>query len=154
MDWSNLYEQSFLGGLRSRSDIDISNLEEEKSYIVGTIRGYHSDKYLKQKGFFTLKSLHLSVNYKHMWGMSFGQRIDFILTNFVAIDTEMKSLGLSKKDIKTVVELHDFAGDLHIAKGLKTSSKTVVVFLWRYNRLKQMVPIKNYGKVGFINNVN
>ena len=60
-----------------------------------------------------------------MWNMLFGQRIDFILTNFVAIDTEMKSIGLKKKDIKTVLALHDFPGDLFIATGVNTSSETV-----------------------------
>jgi polar amino acid transport system substrate-binding protein len=117
--------KAFLVGLNSRSDININNLEEAKSFVVGTIRGYHSEKYLKIKGFTTPKNLHLSVNYKHMWSMLFGQRIDFILTNFVAIDTEMKSIGLDKKDIKTSVELHDFPGDLFIATGLNTSGKTV-----------------------------
>jgi polar amino acid transport system substrate-binding protein len=117
--------KAFLVGLRSRSDINISDIEEAKSFVVGTIRGYHSEKYLKDAGFSVQDNLHLSVNYKYMWGMLFEKRIDFILTNFVAIDSEMKSIGFDKKDIKTFVELHDFPGDLFIATGLKTSNSTV-----------------------------
>jgi polar amino acid transport system substrate-binding protein len=116
---------AFLVGLRNRTDINLSNIEDAKSFVVGTIRGYHSEKYLRKNGFTTPENLHLSVNYKHMWDMLFGQRIDFILTNFVAIDTEMKSIGLKKKDIKTVLALHDFPGDLFIATGVNTSSETV-----------------------------
>ena len=116
---------AFLVGLRNRTDINLSNIEDAKSFVVGTIRGYHSEKYLRKNGFTTPENLHLSVNYKHMWNMLFGQRIDFILTNFVAIDTEMKSIGLKKKDIKTVLALHDFPGDLFIATGVNTSSETV-----------------------------
>ncbi|MFT6901286.1 MAG: polar amino acid transport system substrate-binding protein [Colwellia sp.] len=50
-----------------------------------------------------------------MWGMLFKKRIDFILTNFIAIDSEMKSLGFNKKNIKPFVELHNLPGDLFIA---------------------------------------
>jgi polar amino acid transport system substrate-binding protein len=117
--------KAFLVGLRSRSDLNIDNIEEAKSYVVGTIRGYHSEKYLKKRNFTEQKNLHLSVNYKHMWSMLFGQRVDFILTNFVAIDREMKSIGYDKKNIKTYVELYDFPGDLFIATGLSTPDNTV-----------------------------
>jgi polar amino acid transport system substrate-binding protein len=128
--------KAFLVGLNSRSDINISSLEEAKSFIVGTIRGYHSEEYLKKNGFSTPENLHLSVNYKHMWNMLFGQRIDFILTNFVAIDTEMKSIGFDKKDIKTSLELHDFPGDLFIATGLQTSNKTVNILSMALQQIK------------------
>lgn len=123
-------------GLRSRTDINIHNLEDAKSFLVGTIRGYHSEEYLKNAGFTTQKNLHLSVNYKQMWKMLFGQRIDFILTNYVGIDSEMKSIGFNKKDIKTFVELHDFPGGLFIATGLTTSDKTVVILADALQQIK------------------
>lgn len=128
--------KAFLVGLRSRSDININNLEEAKSFVVGTIRGYHSEDYLKNAGFATPNNLHLSVNYKHMWGMLFGHHIDFVLTNFVAIETELKSIGLDKKDIKPVVELHDFQGDLFIATGFSTPDKTVAILSDALQKIK------------------
>jgi polar amino acid transport system substrate-binding protein len=71
-----------------------------------------------------------------MWNMLFGQHIDFILTNFVAIDTEMKSIGLNKKDIRTFVELHDFPGDLFIATGVNTPDKTVAALSLALQQIK------------------
>jgi polar amino acid transport system substrate-binding protein len=128
--------KAFLVGLRNRLNIDISNLEEAKSLVVGTIRGYHAEKYLQEKGFSTQNNLHLSVNYKHMWSMLFTNRIDYILTNFIAIDREMKSIGFNKSDIKSYVELHDFPGDLFIATGLSTTNKTVVVLSAALQKIK------------------
>jgi len=136
--------KAFLVGLRSRTDININNLEQAKSFVVGTIRDYYSEKYLKKSGFSTEKNLHLSVNYKHMWGMLFGQHLDFILTNFVAVYSEMKSIGLNKKDIKTFVELHDFPGALFIATRLTTSDKTVATLT---NALQQIKADGTYKKI-------
>ena len=128
--------KAFLVGLRKRPDINISNLEEAKTFVVGTIRGYHAENYLKKKGFLTQKNLHLSVNYKYMWSMLFGKRIDYILTNYIAIDREMKSIGFNKNDIKSFVELHDFPGDLFIATGLTTSDRTVAVLTTALQKIK------------------
>ncbi|MDT0602319.1 substrate-binding periplasmic protein [Thalassotalea castellviae] len=117
--------KAFLVGLKNREDINIKNLEQAKQHIVGTIRGYHSEKYLKDAGFTVNKNMHLSVNYKHMWNMLFEQHIDFILTNFIAIEKEMTSIGFKQSDIKAVIELTDFPGDLFLATGLSTPDKTV-----------------------------
>lgn len=117
--------KAFLVGLNNRSDIHIKKLEEAKSFVVGTIRGYHSAKYLENAGFTTQKNLHLSVNYKHMWNMLFEKRVDFILTNFVAIEREMNSIGHDKSEITPIIELHDFPGDLFLATGMSTSAETV-----------------------------
>lgn len=47
--------KAFLVGLRNRSDTYISNIEEAKSFVVGTIRGYHSQQHLKKAGFLEQK---------------------------------------------------------------------------------------------------
>ena len=117
--------KAFLVGLKDRTDINIQKLEEAKSYVVGTIRGYHSARYLEDAGFTTNKNLHLSVNYKHMWNMLFEQHIDFVLTNFIAIEREMLSIGHNTKEIKPVIKLHDFPGDLFLATGLSTPESTI-----------------------------
>jgi len=136
--------KAFLIGLRSDLNTNISNLDEAKSFMVGTIRGYHSEEYLKDAGFTAQKNLILSVNYKHMWGMLFKQRIDFVLTNFVAIDREMKSIGFNKEDIKPFLELHDFPGELFIATGLNTSDKYVAILS---NALQQIKADGTYNKI-------
>ena len=55
--------KAFLVGLNDRSDINIESLEQAKSFVVGTIRGYHSAKYLQNAGFTTQHNLHLSVRF-------------------------------------------------------------------------------------------
>jgi polar amino acid transport system substrate-binding protein len=117
--------KAFLVGLKDRTDININELEQAKSFVVGTIRGYHSERYLKDAGFTTQKNLHLSVNYKHMWKMLFEQRIDFVLTNYVAIEREINSVGLNQKMISPIIELQDFPGGLYLATSLSTSDITV-----------------------------
>lgn len=117
--------RALLVALSSRTDINIVNLEQAKSFIVGTIRGYYSEKYLKNSGFTTQTNLHLSTNYKHMWNMLFEKRVDFILTNYVAINTELQSIGNSPNEIQPIIEIVDFPGDLFLATGLSTHDETV-----------------------------
>ena len=117
---------AFLVGLKDRSDVKLTTIDDAKNYVVGTIRGYHSEEYLKTLGFDIEKNLHLSVRYEQMWQMLFKKRIDFILTNFIALEKEMKSIGLSSEDIKPYIQLKDFPSELHIAAGLKTPPDTVV----------------------------
>ena len=120
--------KAFLIGLKNRTDINIKKLNDAKNLVVGTIRGYHSDHYLKEAGFTTGDNLYLTVRYEQMWGMLFKGRIDLILTNFIALELEMKSIGLNVDDIKPYFELHDFPGELHIATGVATEDKTVLKF--------------------------
>jgi len=117
---------AFLVGLKDRADIKIANLNDAKKLVVGTIRGYHSERFLKDEGFTLGNNLYLTVRYEQMWGMLFKGRIDLILTNFVALELEMKSIGLNIDDIKPYIELHDFPGELHIATGLATPKATVL----------------------------
>ncbi|MCO4798953.1 MAG: transporter substrate-binding domain-containing protein [Colwelliaceae bacterium] len=136
--------KAYLVGLNSRTDIKINKLDQAKSFVVGTIRGYHSEKYLKNAGFTDNKNLHLSVNYKHMWNMLFEQHIDFILTNFVAIEREMESIGFHKNEIKPIIELHDFPGDLFLATSLSTNELNVTAIS---NALKQIKDNGTYAKI-------
>jgi len=130
---------AFLIGLKNRSDLNLQKIDDAKRHVVGTIRGYHSETYLKQAGFTSEENLYLAVRYEQMWHMLFKKRIDFILTNFIALEQEMSSIGLNKEDIKAYVQLEDFPSELHIATGLKTPIETV-------NRLKEaLTKIKNKG---------
>jgi polar amino acid transport system substrate-binding protein len=75
--------------------------------------------------------------------MLFEQRIDFILTNFIALDREVKIIGFNKEDIKPFIELHDFPGDLFIATGLKTTDKTVTILSVALQQIKADGTYKN-----------
>ena len=96
-----------------------------KELVVGTIRGYHSEHYLKEANFTLNDNLNLSVNYEQMWGMLFKKRIDLVLTNFIALEAELVSIGLNINDITTYLELEDFPNQLHIATSLMTSDQTI-----------------------------
>jgi polar amino acid transport system substrate-binding protein len=78
-----------------------------------------------------------------MWRMLFEQRIDFILTNFIALDREVKIIGFNKEDIKPFIKLHDFPGGLFIATGLKTTDKTVTILSVALQQIKADGTYKN-----------
>jgi len=117
--------KAYLVGLKSRSDLQLNTIEDAKSLVVGTIRGYHSEHYLKEANFTIEDNLHLSVNYQQMWGMLFKNRIDLVLTNFIALEFELNSIDLEVNDITTYLELEDFPNQLHIATGLTTPDQTI-----------------------------
>ncbi len=91
---------AFLVGLKDRSEVSLITIDDTKNHIVGTIRGYHSEEYLKKTGFDKEINLYLSLRYEQMWKMLFKGRIDFILTNFIALEQEIESIGLNTEDIK------------------------------------------------------
>lgn len=116
---------AYLVGLKGRDKLKINNLEQAKKRVVGTIRGYHSERFLKDAGFTEAHNLSLSINYQSMWNMLFRKRIDFILTNTVSLDTEIKSLGLDAQAIEKYYEVKDFPGELFMVTHLETSKETV-----------------------------
>ena len=117
--------KAFLIGLKNRNDIHLQSLEDAKDWVVGTIRGYHSASYLLNSGFSTQNNLYLNVNYNQMWGMLFKKRIDLILTNTIALETELKSIGLDSSLTKQYIELNDFPNELYITSGLNTSDQKI-----------------------------
>jgi len=108
------HNSAYLIALKS-SNLSLSTLSEAKNYTVGTIRGYYSEKYLKNAGFEENNNLSLSVKYQHLWQMLFNGRIDFILTNTLSINSELKELGLSVSRIDHALELTDFPSELYLA---------------------------------------
>ena len=117
--------EAFLIGLKGRTDIKLNTLNDAKDYSVGTIRGYYSETFLRQVGFKEHQNLSLSVKYTHMWQMLFKGRIDFVLTNFIALDREIASAGLDANNVEQYLSVLHFPDELHIATGLKTSDKVV-----------------------------
>ncbi|MBL4940294.1 MAG: transporter substrate-binding domain-containing protein [Colwellia sp.] len=116
---------AFLVGLKNRAAVSLTTIDDAKKHIVGTIRGYHSEEYLKKAGFNSEENLYLAVRYEQMWQMLFKGRIDFILTNFIALEQEMESIGFNTDDIKPYIQLKNFPSELYIATGLTTPQQTV-----------------------------
>jgi len=128
--------KAYLVGLKDRTDIQLNHIDDAKDLVVGTIRGYHSEHYLKEAHFSTDKNLNLSVNYEQMWGMLFKKRIDLILTNFIALELEVESIGLNPDSIVPYLELDDFPNQLHIATSLTTSDQKVNLLKNALNSIK------------------
>jgi polar amino acid transport system substrate-binding protein len=114
-----------LVGLTNRNDIKLSSLEDVKPLIVGTIRGYHSAGFLVNHGFKEHKDLSLSVTSKHMWAMLFSKRIDLVLTNYMALDRDIKNAGFDEHKVIPYLSIKDFPNELNIATGLATSDDIV-----------------------------
>ncbi len=114
-----------LVGLKSRGDIKLSSLEDVNPLIVGTIRGYHSANFLVDNGFKEHEDLSLSVTSKHMWAMLFNNRIDLVLTNYMALDRDIKNAGFDERKVIPYLSIKDFPNKLNIATGLATSDNIV-----------------------------
>ena len=109
--------QAYLVGLRDRDDLQLNDLDDAKKLKVGTIRGYSTEHYLKNAGFFTDENLLLSVNNEQLWGMLFHGRSDLVLTNFIGLEQEVRAAGFSPLKVKPYLHLPNFPGHLYIATG-------------------------------------
>lgn len=114
-----------LVGLKKNSSIHLSSLDDAKSFVVGTIRGYHSAHFLRENDFKEHKNLSLSVTSKHMWAMLFNKRIDLVLTNYMALDRDIKKAGYQPEKISPFFSITDFPNELNIATGLNTPNDVV-----------------------------
>ena len=129
--------RAFLVGMKGREDLArLKNLDHAKSVRVGTIRGYFSDRYLRQAGFTTKKNLSLSVNNRSMWPMLFRGRIDLVLTNNIGLKEEIGGLGLDPDAVTPYLALQDFPDQLHIATNHKTEARIVESVRQALQRLK------------------
>ncbi len=117
------HNTAFLVSIKD-SKPQLDSLEQVKKYSVGTIRGYYSEKYLRNAGFEEHKNLSLSVQYQHLWNMLFNRHIDFVLTNTLSLNKELSSLGHSIKEIDRTLELTDFPNELHLAGNLSLAPST------------------------------
>lgn len=104
--------------------LQLASLEQAKNFSVGTIRGYYSEGYLRNAGFEEGINLSLSVKSQNLWQMLFNKRIDFVLTNTLSLNNELKKLGFKLNDIDKVLELTDFPNELHLAANLSLEPST------------------------------
>ncbi len=114
-----------LVGLKDNKSIKLSSLNDAQAFFVGTIRGYHSAHFLKTHGFKEHQNLSLSVTSKHMWAMLFNKRIDLVLTNYMALDRDIKKAGFKPGNITPYLSITNFPNELNIATGLDTSKEIV-----------------------------
>ena len=129
--------EAFLVGLKGRDELKISDLDEAKKYVIGTIRGYYSQHFLQDAGFNPEFNLSLSVNYQQMWQMLLKKRIDYILTNNVALDIELASIKVDREHIEQYFALKNFPSNLYIATSKMTDESLVREMAVGLDKVKQ-----------------
>lgn len=117
-----------------------TTLEQAKNYRVGTINGYSSAQYLINKGFTDDENLVLVSHYSQLWQMLFKRRLDFVLSNTLTLENELKSVGFDVNDINKHIHLTQYPSLLYFAANKKISHETS-------NKLKQaLTNIKENGQ--------
>lgn len=121
-----VYEtRAYLIGLSQRNDIQLTTLDDAKNFVVGTVRGYFSETWLRQKGFSDKHNLGLAVQYDHLWGMLFKQHVDLVLTNALSQELEINKAGYKAEEVTRYLALPELTRELHFAAGAKTDKRTV-----------------------------
>ncbi|GAA69874.1 MULTISPECIES: substrate-binding periplasmic protein [Pseudoalteromonas] len=117
------FADAYLISLKSHVD-EVVHLNFAKEYKVATIRGYLSEAYLKQKGFTENNNLILVSYYNQLWQMLYKNRIDFVVTNTLTLNNELKSLGLDPSLITKRIHLSDLPSSLNFAASNQLNPKT------------------------------
>ena len=112
-----IHNKAYLVALKN-SNNELTNLAQAEASKVGTIRGYFSERYLKNAGYEEGENLSLSVGYQTLRQVLFNKRTDFVLTNAMSLNKELGELGYSVDDIDRKLELRDFPNQLHLAGNL------------------------------------
>ncbi|WP_088330681.1 transporter substrate-binding domain-containing protein [Lacimicrobium sp. SS2-24] len=130
--------EAFFVKLKRRQDVQVDSLAQARHYVVGTIRGYGAEQYLRRNGFSeTRQNLALSVEYHQLWGMLFKGRIDLLFTNTIGLEVEVPKAGFDPDKVEKAYAVVDFPDELHLATGLKTSPKVVKRLSEALSRLKE-----------------
>lgn len=111
--------------LRERTDIEVTQFDDARTYRVGTVRGYGSAGYLKGQGFREYRNLILAKSPSKMWTLLYKKRIDLVLSNLVTGKYEVSTAGLDPARIVSEAEVTPLNLELQMATGLQTSSELV-----------------------------
>ncbi|ALS98212.1 substrate-binding periplasmic protein [Lacimicrobium alkaliphilum] len=130
--------EAFFVKLKSRRDLRIGSLEQARNHVVGTIRGYGAEQYLRRNGFSEVReNLALSVEYHQLWGMLFKGRVDLLFTNTLGLMVEVPKAGFDPGQVEKAYAVLDFPNELHLATGLDTSEAVVERLRGSLQQLKE-----------------
>ncbi|WP_024600704.1 substrate-binding periplasmic protein [Pseudoalteromonas sp. TAE56] len=130
------FADAYLISLKNHVD-EVVHLNFAKEYKVATIRGYLSEAYLKQKGFTENKNLILVSYYNQLWQMLYKNRIDFVVTNTLTLDNELKSLELDPSLITKRIHLSGLPSSLNFAASKQLNPKTAKALSDALNNIKE-----------------
>ncbi|KAF7774373.1 hypothetical protein PCIT_a0809 [Pseudoalteromonas citrea] len=107
------FADAYLVALKN-SPYQVQSLNEAKQHKVSTIRGYSSANYLQQAGFKEDKNLLLASHYQQLWHLLFKQRVDFVMTNTMTLEKELKNSGYSVNKVAKALHIKNFPSALHL----------------------------------------
>ena len=115
----------FLYKVKTRTDVQVKNLEEAKRYKTGAVRDDVRAQYLERAGFAIDTSLELVaqdiLNIKKL----LAGRIDLIPFDKQGLTYIMKKNNLNIDDLEPVMRLDDLSSGLYLAFSLQTDDATV-----------------------------
>lgn len=132
-----LQAQAHLIGLKEITDISITNIQQAKKYVVASVRGYGSERYLQSQGFSEKINLVLTSHQGQMWQLLYNKRVDLVLSNLKIGRFEARYIGLEPSLMQSKLQVHELKNDLEFATGLSTPIKTVLLLQNGLNVLKK-----------------
>lgn len=130
------FADAYLVSLKSHTD-EVSHLNHAKFYQVATIRGYSSATYLKNAGFVEGKNLVLVSYYQQLWQMLYKKRIDFVLTNTLTLNNELKQSGLNPDLITKRIHLSGYPSKLYFGANINIDKGSASTITQALNTLKE-----------------
>lgn len=107
------YNKAVLMGLKGNASLQTKL--DPNTQVIGTVRGYYSERFLKRAGFNEQTSLVLTKDVNALWHLLEKGRVDYVLTNTMMMEQELKSLNLSPDLFMPVLTLEDFPNKLYFA---------------------------------------
>lgn len=130
------FADAYLVSLRSHKG-EVIHLNFAKEYKVATIRGYSAQAYLEAQGFTENENLVLVSYYQQLWKMLYKDRIDFVVTNTLTLENELKRSGLDPHLISKRIHLDELPSSLHFAASNQLDSHTAKIISDRLNAIKE-----------------
>jgi polar amino acid transport system substrate-binding protein len=134
-----LQAQAHLIALKERTDINITAIEQAKKYVLASVRGYGSAKYLLRQGFSEKHNLVLTSQPSQIWGLLYNKRVDLVLSNLNIGRFEAKFIGLEPSLMQSKMQIQELVSELQFATGLATPLATVLTLQ------KGLIALKNNG---------
>jgi polar amino acid transport system substrate-binding protein len=120
--------------LQSRTDINITTIEEAKKIRIGVVDGNNLHTLLLKYGFKNSKQLQPVTTNEQNYRKLFAGRIDVMAVRESSITTELKALGFSRKDIEVVYILSN-DGPAWMITSHETSDETVIKIRDAFNKM-------------------
>lgn len=123
--------------LKQFEKASISNIDEAKSYRVGSIRGYGAAAHLLKQGFKENENLVLVAEPQQLWNLLYNRRIDYAATGVETSAYEIEAAGFDPT-LSTQAFAFDMPkAELHMATGLLTSPSEVRAIKAALRQLKE-----------------